>query len=106
MSLKPIDMQVIIPKTAEVSKIHSDENQRNLVLQQQQAISMQNKVENDIRQVYMQQKAYEAKIREKQEKSRGNGRENSKGGKGGSGKKSSNETRRPEIRTSTIDIKI
>lgn len=68
MSIKPVDFQVMLPKTAEISKIHSDEQNKNQAVHQQQAVNTQHKAEDSLRQVHSQEKAQEARIREKQEK--------------------------------------
>lgn len=59
-----------MPKTAEISKIHSDEQHKGQAINQQQAASAQHKVDNTLRQVHAQENVQEAKIREKQEKNR------------------------------------
>jgi hypothetical protein len=103
MSIKPIDFQVMLPKTSEVSKIHNDEQHRNLSLQQQQAATVQNKAETNIRQVHTQEKTQEARIREKQEKDKGGKKEEKKKNKGNYGiKKELND----ENKTSFIDIRL
>lgn len=103
MSIKPVDFQVIIPKTAEISKIHNDEHNKNHAFQQQQVNTMQQKSESITKQVYSQEKAHESRIRERQEKHR----EGRKGESGkDSGKKRKNEKSNRDFRESTIDIKI
>jgi hypothetical protein len=104
MSIKPIDFQVMIPRANEVSKISSDDTNKNLALQQQQATSTQHKAENSLKQVYSQTKPQGSKINEKQKENR---KDNQKEGK----KKeqpehSENNILNSSIQTSTIDIKI
>lgn len=70
MSIKPIDFQVILPKTPEISKIHNDQTQKNISAQQSQASAVQNRAENNVKQVHSRDKSQEALIREKQEKDR------------------------------------
>lgn len=103
MSIKPIDFQVMLPKTSEVSKIHSDEQHRGLLFQQQQAATVQSKAEANIRQVHSQEKPQQAGIREKQEKDKGGKKEEKKKSKGNYGVKKETLT---ENKTSYIDIKI
>ena len=63
MSIKPVDFQVMLPKTSEVSKLHNDEQQRNQGLHLQQAEKNQHRVENNLRQVHSQENAQEARIK-------------------------------------------
>lgn len=102
MSIKPVDFQVLIPRTLEAAKVNNDEAQRNLAAQQQQATSTQHKVDSTLKQVYSQSKPEHARISEKQKDD-----ENEKGKKkrdkpGKKDEKSLNS----EVQTSTIDIKI
>ncbi len=103
MSIKPVDFQVIIPRTVEASKASNDENQKNYSMQQQQAANTQTIADNSLRQVYSQKRAQDARITERQ-KEEGDGGKNQKkkektgGSAGRAGKKS--------MQTSTIDIKI
>lgn len=99
MSIKPVDYQVMLPKTAEVSKLNSDEQHKNMVIQQQQASLTQLKAETSLRQVHSQDKAQEARIKEKQEKNQGGRKDERKKNKQGNRQvKDSN--------TSTIDIRL
>ncbi len=45
MSIKPVDYQILIPKTSEVSKIQNDNQNKNATIQQQQSVSTQHKAE-------------------------------------------------------------
>lgn len=99
MSIKPIDYQMIVPKTPEVSQIYSGEYQKNTVIQQQQASSMQNKVDGSLKQVYSQEKPYKAKIKEKQERNTGGERKRKD-------KKNKNGYSVKREKESIIDIKI
>lgn len=103
MSIKPIDFQVMLPKTTEVSKIHNDERNKGVLLQQQQAATVQNNAEANIRQVHTQEKAQEARIREKQEKDKGNRKEEKKKNKGNYDNKKETDV---ELKTSFIDIRL
>lgn len=106
MSIKPIDFQVMLPKTSEASNLYNDRQHRHNALQQQQAITVQNKAENSLKQVNAQDKAHEGKIKEKQEKN-GNKKRDGKKGNTGSGKDSrENKDFHSTVRTSTIDIRL
>jgi len=103
MSIKPIDLQVMVPKTSEISKISSEANQRNTSYQQQQAVNAQNRADNSLKQVYSQERTQEAKIREKQEKERknsGNNKQKERKKQGQSNKYELGDKR------STIDIRL
>ena len=104
MSIKPVDFQMLIPKTVEVSKIGSDSANKDSALQQQQLAMVQQRAENSIKQVYNRDKAQNARITEKQKEDR---REEAKKHKGKQ-KKSNDEksSLNKQMQTSTIDIKI
>lgn len=70
MSIKPVDMQVLIPRTVEVSKTQNDDQHKNHALAQSQNASVQNKADNDVKLVHSQLKPKEARIMEKQEKNK------------------------------------
>lgn len=102
MSIKPVDFQVLIPKTMEVARANNDEAQRNLAAQQQQATTVQHKVNDTLNQVYSQSKPQHAKITEKQKDKEQEKGKKKKGKPGDKEEKSLNNG----IQTSTIDIKI
>jgi hypothetical protein len=103
MSIKPVDLQVLIPRTMEASKVSNDEAQKNLATQQQQASSMQHKVDSSLNQVYSRNKPQNARINEKQkDNSKGKDQKRKKDKADDEDEKSLNKG----IQTSTIDIKI
>ncbi len=106
MAIKPVDFQVMIPRTMEAAKASNDVNQKNITAQQQQAAATQHRAEGSLKQVYSRTQPQSAHVEEKH-------KENSK--KDGKGKQSGNQSdsheesghgRPNEIITSTIDIKI
>jgi hypothetical protein len=103
MTIKPMDFQVMIPKTSEVSKIHNDAHHKNNMVQQQQVSSIQQSADHQMKQVYSQQHAQEGRIREKQEKNREQKKNEKKKKAGYDSKKRSTE---PTVQTSTIDIRL
>ena len=107
MSVKPVDFQVMIPRTIDAAKVRSDELQKNQALAQQQATAMQDNAEDTLKQVYSKSKAQEARINERQRDSSQQNEKEKKGEKEreASGEKDGKQTGRP-IRTTTIDIKI
>ena len=68
MSIRPLDFQVTVPRTTEVAKIHSEEQQRNELVQQQQNLTVQKEAMHNTKQVHHREGANEAKVRDKQEK--------------------------------------
>lgn len=106
MSVKPVDFQVMIPRTMEAAKVRSDEMQKHLAQQQQQAASLHNKAEDTLKQVYSRSEAQEVRINEKQKE---NSQQNDKKKKGKQRQPADDKDVRKTgntIRTSTIDIKI
>ncbi|MDP4093827.1 MAG: hypothetical protein Q8920_10745 [Bacillota bacterium] len=107
MSVKPIDFQIMIPRTTEVARISNDEQQRNLALHQQQNSMMQQKVESTLTQVQSQEKAQEARIKEKQEKDRENRNKNKgQGNQKEENKKEENKKSVTGEKSSFIDIRL
>jgi hypothetical protein len=104
MSIKPIDLQVMLPRTTHIAKIHNDEQNRSQMLAQQQSSTVQHKAEESVRLVHSQDKANEAERREKEEREKKEKRQEKekKKNKGNYNLNRKNE----EIKISTIDIKI
>jgi len=108
LPIKPVDFQVMIPRTLEAAKVSNDIAQKNHLLQQQLAAATQHRAEDSLRQVYSRSNAEQVRITDKQRENSGNDREKKKK-KGQSGKQSGqieNNGLNKEIKTSTIDIKI
>lgn len=105
MAIKPIDFQVMMPKTSEVSKINSHQTQSGVAFQQHQASSVQRKAESDVRQVHTQDGVHQAKVQEKQEK---NQKEEGKGNREQKKNKNTGKGRRkPYMESeSIIDVRI
>ncbi|HHX18130.1 MAG TPA: hypothetical protein GX727_04640 [Clostridium sp.] len=100
MSIKPVDYQILIPKTSEISKIQNDNQHKNAAAQQQQNISNQHKAEDSVNLVHSQESPQKAAIREKEkEKKKKNSDKRSTGRKYKHKKDSENST-------STIDIRL
>lgn len=107
MSIKPVDFQVMIPRTTEAAKVSNDQTQRNLVNQQQQASATQHRAEDSLKQVYSRTQAQNARITEKQkENSKNDGKRKKEGNKSDENKDNGHSRLKHEIGTSTIDIKI
>jgi len=101
MSVKPVDFQVQIPKTNEVSKIISDERHKNDVVSQQQTQLNQNKAQDSVSLVHSQDNTQKSKINEKQNK---NSKEKKE--KGNKKRTYNNDSSLEEEQTSTIDIRL
>ncbi len=107
MSIKPVDFQVMLPRTMEVAKLSNDEVHRNLTAQQQQVTATQHKAEDSLKQVYSRAQAQDVRISEKQKENRRNGRKKEEdGGRSGEKDEKSRSGLEKEMITSTIDIKI
>jgi hypothetical protein len=104
MSIRPVEFQVMIPKSPEVSRITNNEQQRVVVQQQQQSLSVQNNVNNSLKQVYSRDKANKVLIREKEreEKEKEKGKKQDK--RNDHNEKRKNKTTDSDSRT--IDIRI
>ncbi len=103
MSIKPVDFQIMIPRTVEVAKSSNDVTQKNYMLQQQNAASTQQDADNTLKQVYSQKRAQDARIAQRQGDKQNNGKHQKKKEKNGG---SEGETQKKALQTSTIDIKI
>jgi hypothetical protein len=104
MSIKPIDFQMLIPKTVEVSKISSDSANKETALQQQQSAMIQHRAENSLKQVYNRDKTQDVRITEKQKEDRRDKKKKDKDTQNKGNDEKSNMDKR--MQTSTIDIKV
>lgn len=93
MSIKPMDFQVMFPKTTEMSKTYNDEANKNQAIHQQQADTNRERIDNSLKQVVARENVQHGRVDEKQEKD--NTKQNDK-------KKKQKNTRN----IPTIDIKI
>lgn len=106
MAIKPVDFQVMIPRTMEASKVNNDESQRNQSLQYQLAAAGQQEAENSLKQVVSRPQAQNAKINERQNDRRQNGGKKKKQGQNSSEDNKRKERLNKETGSSIIDIKI
>lgn len=113
MAVKPVDFQVMIPRTMEAAKASNDDTQKNLALQHHRVTTAQHKALDSLKQVYSRPQAQDVRIMEKQKDNRQNNSKKKKNQHNtdenegnlqieGNGKKRLNN----EARASTIDIKI
>ncbi|HOM02085.1 MAG TPA: hypothetical protein PLH43_04570 [Acetivibrio sp.] len=103
MSIKPIDFQVMIPKTAEISKIQNDQQQKNVVFNEQQTDITRQKFEENINTVHSRDNAQNVKIDSNQEKKKDEKRQKKNQNRAKYGTKGEKE---PEEQTSVIDIRL
>lgn len=68
MSIKPIDFQVMYPKTSEVSKMQNEEANKNQAIHQQQASTNQNKIDDKLKQVVARENIKNGRVDEKKQK--------------------------------------
>ena len=107
MSIKPVDFQVMIPRTLEAAKVSHDEIQKNLANQQQQTSATQHKAENSLKQVNARAQADHVYITEKQKENRKNSKKDKKEGNKSIEMKGNDHSKlKHEMANSTIDIKI
>ncbi len=93
MSVKPMDFQVMFPKTSELSKTYSDEANKGQAITQQQAETNRERIDSSMKQVLARENVQGGRVNEKQEKD--NSKQNDK------------KKKQKNIRsTPTIDIKI
>lgn len=105
VSIKPINYQVMLPKTEEVSKLNSEEQQRSHLSQQQQAVRIQKKATDNLKQVHSRDGVGESKVREKQESEHGQ-KHQQKDDKDQKDKDSKGKEFKHMDKTSTIDIRL
>lgn len=107
MSIKPVDFQIMLPRTSEMSRIRNDEQQKNESLQQHQINTIQHKVDNSLKQVYSQDKSQEVGIREKQEREGRQKREGKQENKEKNRKQEDGKKLvKSDVKASTIDIRL
>lgn len=68
MPIRPIDLQVMIPKVVDVSRIHANEQQQNLAALQSKNQSVEKQAEDSMKQVNRQNELHKVSIRDKNER--------------------------------------
>ncbi len=94
MSIKPLDFQVMIPRSSEVSRIQNDEAAKNQAVHQQQAEANQQKISQNLKQVSKKENIQNGRVDEKQPKDKQNNQPKKK------------KQQEPDNGHPTIDIKI
>jgi hypothetical protein len=78
MSIKPMDFQVLYPKTTEVSKTYNDETNKNMAVNQQQAEMNRDRIDHNLKQVVARENVQQGRVNEKQPKENNKDRQNDK----------------------------
>lgn len=68
MSVKPIELQVMFPKTSELAKTYHDEANKNQTIHQQQAEANRERIDNSLKQVVARENVQHGRVDEKKEK--------------------------------------
>ena len=71
MSIRPIDLQVMLPKVADVSRIQVNEQQQSLAAMQSKTQSVEKQSEENMRQVNSQKELHKTLIRKLRKKRQG-----------------------------------
>jgi len=101
MSIKPVEFQVMIPKTSEVSKINQDEKHKSHIIQQEQNLDIKNKTQSDLRQVNKKEKVNNMTVEDSLKKDQEKKKKDKKDKKNPNDPNDSND-----IYSSKIDIRI
>lgn len=68
MSIKPMDFQVMFPKTSELSKAYNDETNKNQAVHQQQAEANRDQIDHNLKQVVARENVRNGRVNERQQK--------------------------------------
>ncbi|WP_313563699.1 hypothetical protein [Ruminiclostridium cellobioparum] len=90
MSIKPMDFQVLYPKTTELSKTYNDEANKNQAVHQQQAEANRDRIDHSMKQVVARENVQGGRVNEKQQKDNNKQNEKKK-------KQKNNEENTPRI---------
>ncbi len=78
MAIKPIDLQVMMPRVNEISRIQNDEQQRSLATQQNKVQTMERQSENSVKQVNSREESQKVIIQKRQQKEKRESRKSKK----------------------------
>lgn len=68
MSIRPVDFQVMYPKSSELAKTYSDETNKNQAINQQLAEQNRDRIDNNLKQVVARENVNGGRVEEKEEK--------------------------------------
>jgi len=107
MSIRPIDLQVMLPKVADVSRIQVNEQQQSLAAMQSKTQSVEKQSEENMRQVNSQKELHKTLIRENYErKGRESKQKDRQDQQEGHENKKRSKTYDNRVSGSTIDIRL
>jgi len=108
MSIRPIDFQVMLPKTSEVSKINNEILHKEQIIHQQENVFIQKEIDRNLRQVNEKQEPYKITSDDRGNKNThsNNGNAKGKNRKIQTEKKDSKDMEEPGAFKSRIDIRI
>jgi len=106
VAIKPVDLQIMMPRVNEVSRIQNDEQQRNLAIQQNKVQTMEKQSENSLKQVNSREDSQKVVIQDRQQKEKRESKQSKKEKQPQEEKNRHNpEKGKPTGRT-TIDIRL
>lgn len=107
MPIRPVDLQVMIPKVVDISRIQADEQQHNLAMLQNKAQSVAKQSEESLRQVNAKERTHKALIKNDNKKKGKEQRQQNRQGQP-EGKEAEKQSRvyNKTISDSTIDIRL
>lgn len=106
MSFRPMDLQTMIPKVSEVSRIQSAGQQRGLAIQQSAVQSTEKQSESNLKQVISREEAQKTAIRDQQEKQKQQKKQRDKEESTEKDKKKQQDETEQTLSGRTIDIRL
>ena len=84
MSMRPLDLQVMVPKMTEIARNQNNDGARQLAAAQRGAENAKNMVDADVHEVHAKKDAQQTSLKVRRERE-GDGRKGGNGGNGGNG---------------------
>jgi hypothetical protein len=106
MALKPIDLQVMMPRVSEASRVQNNQQQRNHAIQQSTVQSMDKQVDDNLKQVRSREEAHQIAIRERQERERRQSKQDGKDAESGEEREKGKKQDHKATPGRTIDIRL
>lgn len=106
MAIKPIDLQVMMPRVNEISRIQNNEQQRSLAIQQNKVQTTERQSENSMKQVNSKEESQKVIIQERQQKEKKESRQNKKEKQQQEEKNQQNPGKGKPSGKTTIDIRL
>lgn len=67
MSIRPVDFQVMYPKSSELAKTYSDETNKNQAINQQLAEQNRDRIDNNLKQVVARENVHGGRVEQKED---------------------------------------